>query len=182
MAVQPPRLQAMAILHSVFAKQLDIQLAALIKKSTGKTIRPQLKTWPNKSVLEIFLIDPLTISKTIDDGLTVEFFDTAFNYAPFTKEEWASILDLSFKTITRHRIEIKPLPAQASEKIIQLLEITSLGLAAFGTIENFRHWLDTPNKKFKKIKPADPSIKPVNMLKNAYGHQLILTQLKSLNN
>ncbi len=163
----------MAIIHSVFAKRLDIQLAALVKKSTGETIRPQLKTWPNKTVLEIFLTDPITISKTIDDGLPAEFFDTAYNYAPLTKEEWSTILGLSFKTISRYRDDKKNLPALTSEKIIQILEVTSLGLQAFATIENLRHWLDKPNKNLKKTKP-------INLLKNAWGQKLIITQLKSI--
>ena len=163
----------MAVIHSVFAKRLDMQLAALVKKSTGETIRPQLKTWPNKTVLEIFLADPLTISKMIDYGLPVEFFYTAYNYAPLTKEEWTTILDLSFKTISRHRDNKKNLPALTSEKIIQVLEVTSLGLQAFATIENLRRWLDKPNKNLKKIKPLD-------LLKNAWGQKIIITQLKFL--
>jgi putative toxin-antitoxin system antitoxin component (TIGR02293 family) len=163
----------MAIIHSVFAKRLDIQLAALIKKSTGKTIRPQLKTWPNKTVLELFLADPLIVSKTIDNGLPVEFSDTACHYVSLTKEEWTSILDLSFKTIIRYRNENKNIPPLTSEKIIQLLEITSLGLEAFGTIENLRRWLITRNTNIKKIKPVD-------LLKNAWGQELIINQLKLL--
>lgn len=162
----------MAVIHSVFTKRLDLQLAAIIKKSTGKIIAPQNKTWPCKSVLEIFLTDPFTISKTIDAGLPAEFFDTALNYSALTKEEWATILDLSLKTIERYGLNKKNLPAPTSEKIIQILEITSLALTAFATIENFRRWLDIPNKNLKKIKP-------INLLKNAYGQQLIIAQIKS---
>jgi putative toxin-antitoxin system antitoxin component (TIGR02293 family) len=163
----------MAIIHSVFAKRLDIQLAALVKKSTNKTIRPQLKNWPNKTALEIFLTDPITISKIIDDGLPVEFFDTACRYVPLTAEEWTSILDLSIKTISRYRNGNKNLPTLTSEKIIQLLGITSLGLQVLGTIENLRQWLLMPNTQLKKIKPVD-------LLKNVYGQALVIHQLKLL--
>jgi putative toxin-antitoxin system antitoxin component (TIGR02293 family) len=163
----------MAVIHSVFAKRLDLQLAVLVKKGTNKTIRPQFKTWPNKTILEIFLADPFTISEVVNNGLPVEFFDTVCQYVPLTKEEWTSILDLSFKTIDRYRRDNKNLPSATSEKIIQILEITSLGLIRFGTIENLSRWLMTPNTHIKKIRPAD-------LLKNAYGQHLIIQELKSI--
>jgi len=165
--------QPMAITHAVFEKRLDIQLAALIKKATGKTIRPQIKTWANTSVLEFFLADPFTISKTITKGLPVEFFETVRSYSALTNDEWTEIIDLSPKSVSRYKIQNKVLPLQASERIIQILEITRIALRNFGTIENVRKWLLAPNRRFRKLGPVD-------LLNNSYGQECIKTELQNL--
>ena len=48
------------------------------------------------------------------------------------------------------------------EKIIEIAEVTKVGLDVFGNVEKLKLWLDTPSYALGKLKP-------IKLLKDSYG-------------
>jgi putative toxin-antitoxin system antitoxin component (TIGR02293 family) len=57
-----------------------------------------------------------------------------------------------------------------TEKIIEIAEVTKVGLELFEDVDKFKLWLNTPNY-------ALGSHKPIELLKDSYGKDLILQEL-----
>jgi len=61
-----------------------------------------------------------------------------------------------------------------SEKIIEVAEVTKIGLDVFGNMDKFKLWLNTPNFALGRLKPID-------LLKDSYGKELVISELISIN-
>jgi putative toxin-antitoxin system antitoxin component (TIGR02293 family) len=57
---------------------------------------------------------------------------------------------------------------------MEMAEVTQIGLDVFGSIEKLRSWLHTPSF-------ALGNVKPVELLKDSYGKELVLTELVRIN-
>lgn len=122
-----------------------------------------------------FLSDKMLIILAIRAGIPYSLFDLIQHYTPFTESEWASFLDISGKSMQRYRQaqshSFKPLH---SEKIIEMAEVTKAGLDVFGHMEKLKLWLNTPNFALGKLKP-------VELLKDSYGKELVMGELTRIN-
>ena len=92
-----------------------------------------------------FLSDKMLLIHFIQKGVSYAFFQLIQDYAPFETEVWARLLNISSKTLLRHKQSGKKFKPFQSEKIIEMAEVTHAGLEVFGAMEKFRLWLDTPN-------------------------------------
>jgi putative toxin-antitoxin system antitoxin component (TIGR02293 family) len=110
----------------------------------------------------------------IREGVPYDLFDAIQEYAPFTEQNWANFLDLSTKTLQRHKLDAKHFRPLQSEKIIEMAEVTTVGLDVFGDMEKFKLWLDTPNFALGKMKP-------IELLKGSYGKEMVLGELNRIN-
>ena len=61
-----------------------------------------------------------------------------------------------------------------SEKIIEMAEVTNVGIDVFGDMEKFKLWLDTPNF-------AMGNLKPFELLKDSYGKEMVIGELTRIN-
>jgi len=93
---------------------------------------------------------------------------------PFTEEHWADYLDISTKTLLRYKQAAKSFKSIQSEKIIEMAEVTNIGLDVFGDMEKFKLWLDTPNYSLGNLKPME-------LLKDSYGKELVINELTRIN-
>lgn len=127
-----------------------------------------------KVPLESFFNNILKISELIEKGLSFQFFKSLSQKVPFTEEEWADILNLSTKSLQRYRTEknflFKPIHA---EKIMEITEVTYLGLDVFDNPEQFKMWLKTDNFALGNHKPQD-------LLRNSYGKDLVINELNRI--
>jgi putative toxin-antitoxin system antitoxin component (TIGR02293 family) len=57
-----------------------------------------------------------------------------------------------------------------TEKIIEMAEVTQLGLDVFGTMEKLNLWLHTPNFALGRHTP-------IELLKDSYGKEMVMTEL-----
>ncbi len=118
-----------------------------------------------------FLSDKMLIILAIRSGIPFSFFEAIFNFAPFSESDWADFLDVSTKSLQRYKASadhrFKPIH---SEKIIEIAEVTQMGVDVFGDMEKFRLWLDTPNFALGNLKPFD-------LLKDSYGKEMVLSEL-----
>jgi putative toxin-antitoxin system antitoxin component (TIGR02293 family) len=122
-----------------------------------------------------FLSDRMLIISAISKGIPFTLFELIRGLTPFSETDWADLLNISTKSLQRYKTDVrfkfKPIH---SEKIIEIAEVTKLGLEVFGSMEKFRLWLNTPNFALGNKPPMD-------LIKNSYGKELVLTELHHIN-
>ena len=121
-----------------------------------------------------FFDNKMLIIHTIRKGLPYDLFSKIKEITPFTEDDWPEYLNLSKKTLHRHKSEInfhfKPIH---SEKIIELAEVTNYGKEVFDTTEQFYTWLNTPSFALENLKPSE-------LLKDSYGKELVMAELNRI--
>lgn len=121
--------------------------------------------------LEEFLEDKMMIINAIRAGIPYSFFRLIQLYVPFSENEWAGFLDISTKSLQRYKtagnFNFKPIH---SEKIIEMAEVTRVGLEVFGDVDKLKRWLDTPNF-------ALGNLKPVELVRDSYGKDMVVSEL-----
>jgi putative toxin-antitoxin system antitoxin component (TIGR02293 family) len=121
-----------------------------------------------------FFDNKMLIIHTIRKGLPYQIFDKIKEITPFTEDDWADYLNLSKKTLQRHKNEsnffFKPIH---SEKIIELAEVTNYGKEVFDSTEQFYTWLNTPSFALENLKPSE-------LLKDSYGKELVMAELNRI--
>ncbi|MFM6948790.1 MAG: antitoxin Xre/MbcA/ParS toxin-binding domain-containing protein [Aquirufa sp.] len=147
--------------------KLDKEIAAFFKSSNINVGR--------RISYEEFLEDKMLIVIAIRAGIPYSLFDLIQNNTPFSENDWANFLDISTKSLQRYRVasehHFKPIH---SEKIIEMAEVTKVGLDVLGNLEKFKLWLNTPNF-------ALGSLKPLDLLKDSYGKELVISELTRIN-
>lgn len=122
-----------------------------------------------------FLDDKMLIINAIRSGIPYSFFEVIQEYSPFSESDWATFLDISTKSLQRYKISQDHLfKSIHTEKIIEMAEVTKLGLDVFGDMNKFKLWLNTPCF-------ALGSEKPINFLQDSYGKEMIMAELTRIN-
>lgn len=122
-----------------------------------------------------FLEDKMLIINAIRSGIPYSLFEAIQEHSPFSETDWASFLDISTKSLQRYKISQDHLfKSIHSEKIIEMAEVTKLGLSVFGDMKKFKLWLNTPCF-------ALGSEKPINFLHDSYGKEMIMAELNHIN-
>ena len=73
----------------------------------------------------------MAIIALIRAGIPYRLFSLIQEYTPFSEAEWAGFLNISTKSLHRYKQEKKHFRPIQSEKIIELAEVTSIGLEVF---------------------------------------------------
>jgi putative toxin-antitoxin system antitoxin component (TIGR02293 family) len=163
----------MAIKENNLAKSLDRKTALMLKtvRGDGKTMTVAYKAPVSFSN---FISDKMLVIEVIRRGVPYSFFNDIMELAPFRLEDWLQLLNISSKTLTRYKQNKQKFKPIQSEKIIEMAEVTHAGLDVFGSMEKFRLWLDTPGFALGNAKPID-------LLKDSYGKDLVLAELNNIN-
>ena len=123
---------------------------------------------------EDFLNNKLLVIHSIRTGISYALFFEIKKITPFSDEDWAGILNISTKSLQRYKIEkdflFKPIH---SEKIIEIAEVAHLGNRVFDSVGQFQLWLDTPSF-------ALGSMKPLELLADSYGKEMVMNELHSI--
>ena len=131
---------------------------------------------PNRQITyEKFLEDKMLIIVAIRTGIPYSLFDLIQHYTPFSESDWADFLDISTKSLHRYRTSPEHhFKRIHSEKIIEMAEVTKVGLDVFSSIEKLKLWLNTPSYALGKLKP-------IELLKDSYGKELVISELNRIN-
>src|SRR5262245_39246233 len=97
--------------------------------------------------------DVIMIIKAVRTGIGYTMFYDLVKKTPFTLGEWSFFLNMSERTMQRHKKEKKAFAAIYSEKILQIALIYNLGIDVFGNKEKFNRWLEMPSLVLGNIKP-----------------------------
>jgi putative toxin-antitoxin system antitoxin component (TIGR02293 family) len=149
-------------------KKLDNQISAFFKN-----MKREKESSENMSMgytFDSLMADKMAIIFLIASGVPYSLFETIQDYAPLEENDWTEILSLNAKTLHRYKQLEKDFGRLQSEKIIEMAEVTNIGLDVFGNIEKFRLWLATPNFALGKSKP-------IELLKDSYGKELDVSEL-----
>jgi len=149
-------------------EELNKEVASFIQQARDPEVL--YETAQNVTYKE-FISDKMLIVKAIRSGVPYSLFNLIQDYTPFTESDWASLLDVSTKSLQRYRQapqhHFKPFH---SEKIIEMAEVTDVGLDVFGDMDKFKLWLNTPNY-------ALGNLLPIELLRDSYGKELVVGEL-----
>lgn len=121
-----------------------------------------------------FLSNRMLMIYIIRQGVPYSLFNLIQHYTPFTDNDWANILDISTKSLQRYKQTSKQFKSIQSEKIIEMAEVTNIGLDVFGDMDKLKLWLDTPNYALGNLKPFE-------LLKDSYGKEMVISELTRIN-
>jgi len=151
--------------------KLDKEITSIVKRS--KFNRRFLKG-KNHITYADFFTNKLLMILVIREGVTYALFNLIKHSTPFTEENWADFLDISTKSLHRYKQTSKSFKPIQSEKIIEMAEVTNVGIDVFGDLDKFKHWLETPNFSLGNLKPME-------LLKDSYGKELVIGELTRIN-
>jgi putative toxin-antitoxin system antitoxin component (TIGR02293 family) len=121
-----------------------------------------------------FFSNKLLMILVIREGVSYNLFNLIKNATPFSEEDWANLLEISTKSLQRYKQTSKSFKPIQSEKIIEMAEVTKVGIDVFGDMDKFKLWLETPNFSLGNLKPFE-------LLKCSYGKDLIMEELTRIN-
>lgn len=143
--------------------KLNKEISSFFKKTPFKYKEP--------ITLKSFLKDKILIITAIRKGLPYSIFELIQEMTPFTETEWADLLELSTKSLYRYKSTSGyTFKSSHSEKIIEMAEVTNIGLEVFGSMAKLKLWLITPVY-------ALGNVKPIELLKDSYGKELVIKEL-----
>lgn len=151
--------------------RLDKEISTIVKKSSiDKKFLPTKKNITYSD----FLSNKMLMIFIIRDGIPYSLFNLIVNYTPFTENDWSNFLDISTKSLQRYKQSSKSFKPIQSEKIIEMTEVTNIGLDVFEDMSKFKLWLSTPNFALGNLKPID-------LLKDSYGKEMVISELIRIN-
>jgi len=118
---------------------------------------------------EIFQ-DTLLMNQVSEEGIPYSLFQQIQEAGPLTLQEWADILGISSKTLTRYRKENKIFQPWHSAVILEMTELLSMGIEVFGDPDKLYRWL-------VKDTFALGGRSPISLLTNGYGRDLVMREL-----
>jgi len=150
---------------------LNIQISRELRKYIKNTEFENLIS-QGKSDLTLsgFLNNKLLIVYMIRKGIPYSIFSLIKDFTPFSINDWAEYLNISGKSLTRYSQSAKSFKPIHTEKIIELAEVTNLGLEVFGDNKKFKLWLETPNYALGNQKPFE-------LMKDSYGKEMVMGEL-----
>ena len=152
-------------------KKINKEITTVFKRS-----RADKKSLPFKDNITFsdFFGNRLLIISLIREGVPYSLFDLIQHYTPFTENDWANFLNISAKSLQRYKQSSKNFKPLQSEKIIEMAEVTNIGLDVFGEMDKFKLWLNTPNFPLG-------GLKPIELLGDSYGKEMVTGELTRIN-
>ncbi|RZJ71726.1 antitoxin Xre/MbcA/ParS toxin-binding domain-containing protein [Flavobacterium sp.] len=157
----------MKTMSTTMEQKLDNEIHQVITRS--KIIKESMPFADGVGYLDFFN-HKLLVVQVIREGIPYSLFANIQDYTPFTENDWSDYLSISTKSLQRYKKDLSKFKPIHSEKIIELAEVTNLGVSVFGDVEKFKLWLNTPSF-------ALGSNKPKELLKDSYGKELVVGEL-----
>ena len=98
-----------------------------------------------------------------------------FTFLGYSQKEVAEALDLNASTLSRWKKneQNEPLGKLRSKFVSDIDEVIAKGVKLFGSEENFKAWLNTPNY-------ALGDVKPLELLKNPYDIEIVDNAIEAM--
>jgi putative toxin-antitoxin system antitoxin component (TIGR02293 family) len=118
-----------------------------------------------------FFSNRLRLIDLSSHGFSYSFFEKIGRYVPFSEANWAGFLGVSQKTLQRSKQDsayiFKPLHA---EKILEIAELSELGLEIFGGYSLFSDWMHSCPVALDKRSPLE-------LVQTSFGRSLLIDEL-----
>lgn len=161
----------MAVTDINITQKLDREISLIVRRSQ---IDKKFLSSNKDLTYSDFLSNKMLMILIIRAGIPYSFFNLIQHYTPFSDNDWANFLEISTKSLQRYKQSSKVFKPIQSEKIIEMAEVTNVGLDVFGDMEKFKLWLDTPNFSLGNLKP-------IELLKDSYGKEMVISELTRIN-
>ena len=152
-------------------KKFNREISSVVKRSQSAINHFQFK---EDITFNDFFSNKLLMIFVIREGVPYSLFDLIQHYTPFTESDWSAFLEISTKSLQRYKQSDKQFKSIQSEKIIEMAEVTNIGLDVFGDMDKFKLWLNTSNF-------ALGGLKPIELLKDSYGKEMVVGELTRIN-
>jgi len=118
---------------------------------------PQISDNPPSTVAEMAAVygSPFSYALLARTGVTTSFVEDLMNLLGLKKQETASLIDISPKTLDRHLKMAKPFTGLQSDRILELAELHQRGEQVFGSNKKFLLWLDSPIAALNNTPPRE---------------------------
>jgi putative toxin-antitoxin system antitoxin component (TIGR02293 family) len=161
------------MIANTIEQKLDKEINSIVKHSITNTATK--RTVKVNITYAYFFSNKMMMIQMIRNGVPYSLFNLIQQHTPFTESDWANFLDISTKSLQRYKAQstmhFRPLQ---SEKIIEMAEVTNIGLDVFGSMQKLKLWLDTPNFSLGNLKPLE-------LLKDSYGKEMVIAELTKIN-
>jgi putative toxin-antitoxin system antitoxin component (TIGR02293 family) len=147
-------------------KQISSALISILRQSN----RHEFNKVPQSIGLSEFFETGIYPVYIIKEGIPYSVFDLIAKLSPFTLQDWSEFLNMSYKSLLRHKASQSQFKPAHSERILELTEVMSMGEDVFDDTKQFCHWLHTKNY-------ALGSLTPMELLSSSYGKELVLGEL-----
>ncbi len=110
------------------------------------------------------------VMEKCEDGISIHYLNTVSDRYALTTNDWADIMGISSKSIQRYQQNESTLSATQSEFVLKTEQLFALGEEVFGSLENFKAWMQKPAFGLGgKI--------PVKVMHTISGINLVINQL-----
>lgn len=99
--------------------------------------------------------NPFDLVRAVRKGISYTFFENLTRKIPFLAKEWAGFLNISTKTLERHKEEKKDFKPVQGEKIVAISQLLNYGFEVFEDWDNFFYWLRERNIALGNERPVD---------------------------
>ena len=109
--------------------------------------------------------------KLVREGIPYNDFSAVSSLSPFTIKEWSNYLNVSTRTLERHKEENKIFRQEQSERILSIYQLLNYGVSVFGYKEGFFDWIGSESIALGGVMPKellDTSI-GINLVKDELG-------------
>ncbi len=161
----------MSTLKNSITPKLDKEISKIIKRSSFD--KKFISTTKDITYSD-FLSNKMLMIFIIREGVPYSLFSLIQHLTPFTDDNWSDFLGISTKSLQRYKRTSKSFKSIQSQKIIEMAEVTNVGLDVFGDMEKFKLWLETPNFSLGNLRPLE-------LLKDSYGKELVIGELTRIN-
>lgn len=144
--------------------------------ATYVTSLPRYSKFPSMQGVPLsrFFSDRMMVVDVIRQGIPNPLFMSIKDLTPFSDQEWSDFLDISLKSLQRYKKESDYVFRSIhSEKIIELMEVTVVGLEVFDSAEDFAAWLNASSHSLGNRRP-------IELLRDSYGKELVLSELQRI--
>lgn len=114
--------------------------------------------------------DIFMLIKSTREGVEYDTFDKLSDSFPINNSDWSKILNVSERTMQRYKKEKKRFDSIHSERLLLIELLLKKGIEVFSNTDNFIKWLNSENI-------ALGGVKPMNMLDNSFGVNMIKDEL-----
>jgi len=157
-----------AIATKKIETRLNEEITSFIKQSG---LHENTTSGKSRITFDEFLKNKLLVISAIRAGMPWSMFELIQQFTPFSEKDWAEILDISQKSLQRYKASANhSFKSIHSEKIIEMAEVTHIGIDVFDDLEKFKLWLSTPSF-------ALGNHKPVELLRDSYGKEMVIAEL-----
>ncbi len=107
---------------------------------------PQISNDPPNTVAELAAVygNPFSRALIARSGINTSFITDLMDLLGLKKQEMASLINISIKTLDRHLKTAKPFTGLQCDRILELAELYQKGEQVFGNSKKFILWLDSP--------------------------------------